>query len=90
MGVIPVNMHNAFLDVVRNALAIFIFTSRSTRMYFCQFSYCIASIQTGAPYSRRFSNAPLYMVCSALCLSPHYTLADLDNFWISFAHLSAA
>jgi len=33
MGVIPVNMQSASLDVVRNAFAIRMFTRRCTQMY---------------------------------------------------------
>jgi len=63
IGVVPVRMQSASLDVVRNALAIHMFISRCTLIYFCLLcSYFMASIQTGAPYSRRGKMAPLYMV----------------------------
>ena len=63
IGVMPVRMQSASLDVVRNALDIRMFIGRCTLIYFCLLcSYFMASIQTGAPYSRRGKMAPLYMV----------------------------
>jgi len=66
MGVVAARMHSASLDVVRNALAIFIFISLCTLMYFCSLcSYRIASFQTGVPYSRR-DKSLLYIWSSRL------------------------
>jgi hypothetical protein len=59
MGVIPVTMHSASLDVVRNALAVRMFISIFTLKYFSLlYEYFIASVQTGAPYSKRGNIAP--------------------------------
>jgi hypothetical protein len=76
MGGIPVKMHSASLDVVRYALAIFVFISICTLIYFCLlYPYLIASMQTGALYRKRFKIAALYIVFSASRFSP----ADLDK-----------
>jgi len=78
--VIPVKIHSASLDVVRNALAILTFIRLCTLIYFnLMCSYFIASIQTRAPYNKSGSIPPLYIVSSASCLSPHHILADLDK-----------
>jgi hypothetical protein len=46
-------MHSASLDVARNALAILIFISLCTLIYFSLlYSYFIVSIHTGAPHSK--------------------------------------
>ena len=86
----PVRMQIASLDVVRNAMAIRMFISRCTLINFCLLcSYFIASIQTGAPYSRRGKMAPLYMAFKVSCLIPHVSLTGLDKLYISFVHLCA-
>ena len=90
MGVIPVNMQSASLDVVRNAFAIRTLMRRCTRMYFCLFwSKFIASIHTGAPYVSRGRIAPLYIVSIASCLILHVNFAPFDKLRISFAIFSA-
>lgn len=79
MGVIPVKIHSASLDVVRNALAIRMFISLCTLIYFSLlYAYFIASIQSGSSCSKIGNVAPLYIVFSASCLSPHI-FADLDK-----------
>ena len=66
MGVIPVKIHSASLDVVRNALAIRMFISACTLIYFSLLhAYFIASIQTGAPYIKKGNVAPLYCILSS-------------------------
>jgi hypothetical protein len=71
MGVIPVNMQSASLDVVRNAFAIRMLTRRCTQIIWLLCSKFIASIHTGAPYVSRGRIAPLYIVAIASCLIPH-------------------
>ena len=80
MGIIPVTMHSASLDVLRNALSIRLFISLCTMINFILlYEYFIASVQIGSPYSKRGNIAPLYIVFRASFLSPHVTLADLDK-----------
>jgi hypothetical protein len=43
------------------------------------YSYSKATIHTGASYRKSGSIASLYIVFIALCLSPHYILADSDK-----------
>jgi len=72
MGVIPVNMQSASLDVVRNAFAIRMLMRRCTRKYFCLLcSKFIVSIHTGAPYVSRGRIAPSYIFAMASYLIPH-------------------
>ena len=79
MGVIPVKIHSASLNV-RNALTILIFIRLCTLINFSLLcSYCKASIQTGAPYSNSGSIDPLCVVFSAPCLIPQDILNDLDK-----------
>ena len=83
-------MHNASLEFVRYALAILMFMSRCTRMYFCLLcSYCMDSMQTGAPYNRRTSIAPLYMVCSASCETSMIFWPTCIDFQLFYASLSS-
>src|SRR5215469_4780852 len=90
MGVIPVSMHSASVDVVLYALAILKLISRCTLAYFCLLCpYFIASNHTGAPYVSSGRMAPLYIVAIASCLIPHCSLAARDRLYISFVHLSA-
>ena len=90
MGVIPVSIHSASLEVVRYALAIRRLMRRWTRMYFCLLRlYFIASIHTGAPYVSKGRMAPLYFVAIASLLIPHDNFAALDRVCISFAHICA-
>jgi len=71
IGANRTKMHSVSLDVVRKALATLKCISLCTLIYFCLlYAYFIASIQTGAPYSRKGSTAPLYIVFIASCLSP--------------------
>jgi hypothetical protein len=78
MGINPVSMQRVSFDTVRYYLAILIFISLCTLIYFSLLClYCNASIQTGAPYSKSGSIAPLYIVLSVPCLSPKDILADV-------------
>ena len=61
-------MYSASLDVVRNALALLVFISLCTLIYF-SLLYSKLNVSTGAPYSTRGNIAPLYMVLSASCFS---------------------
>jgi hypothetical protein len=90
MGVVPARMHDASLDVVRKALAVLEFISLCTLIYFSLLYCLIASIQTGAPCSRRFNIAPLYIIFGASSLSPHDILNNLDKLCVSLIQFSAA
>ena len=91
MGVIPVSIHCASMEVVRYALAIRRLMRRWIRMYVCLLClYFIVSIHTGAPYVSKGRMASLYIVAIASLLIPHDNFAALDRVSISFAHLSAA
>jgi hypothetical protein len=47
-----------------------------------------AFLHIGAPYRRRGSMAPFYIVFRASWLSPQLSLADLDNAKINLEHFS--
>ena len=67
IGVMPVSVHRASLDVVQYALVILIFVSLSTLLYmFLLHSFSSALIRTGTSYVISGRIAPLYFVCNAL------------------------
>ena len=49
----------------------------------------MAFFHTGAPYRRRDSIAPVYIVFKAACFSPQFSFADLESTDINFVHFSA-
>jgi len=49
----------------------------------------MAFLQTGAPYKRRGSIPPVYIVFRAACFSPQLSFADFDSANINFVHFSA-
>ena len=76
-------------EIIRGALAILKPSSLCIPTYFAMLhSFLMASIHTGAAYSNCASNAQLYIVFSASCLSPQLILADLDNAFINLVYLS--
>jgi len=64
------------------------FITRFTLLYrvLLQF-FSMALTHTGAPYSKRGSMAPLYVMLSSSCLSPQISFADFANVFINWVYL---
>ena len=87
IGVIPVNMQRASWEVVRYALAIFMFISLCTLLSFVALCFHFRpSIHTAAPYDRIGSIAPVHIIRRASCLSPQLILTDFESAWMIFMH----
>ena len=89
IGVIPVNTQGASWEVVRYALAIFMFISLCTLMSFVALRFLFRpSSHTGAPYDRIGSIAPVYIIRRTSCLSPQLILAEFESVWMIFMHFA--
>ena len=72
-------MQRASWEVVRYALAIFMFISLCTLLSFVALCFLFRpSIHTGAPYDRIGSIAPVYVIRRTSRLSPQLILADFE------------
>ena len=83
IGVRPLIIHSASFETVQKILL-----SWSLMSFILQLSFARAFIQIGAPYCRRGSMPPVYIVFSAPWPSPQFNLAVLESAKISFEYLS--